>query len=316
MIKIAGYPNPVSIVLSGLFCLLSSGSAIALNQPVPSVLSQAETPTNDLIADAQLLKHRTGQFNVFYKPSPNQSHQILQEGLRKSGLFESLVANLNRSGLVMRYDIPVIFADCGQANAFYNSKDKSITMCNELIFTIRRDFVEKVKVPEKEALEDAIFTSVFVFTHELGHALIDVLSLPAVGNEEDAADQFSALYFINTENTELINDTVLNAAIWQSTQPEIPAWAEHSPNQVRFYSLICLIYGSNPTKYSRLISPKILPEQRARRCPKEYVKVSSSWAKLLVPHFVETSRPWGSTSGPPGPPAKTVPAPQRDRRIW
>ena len=125
----------------------------------------------------------------------------------------------------MRVDVPVVFRDCGSANAFYNPQNKSITMCHELVLAMATDFSELKKTTREEGLKDAIFTSLFVFFHELGHALIDILALPAVGKEEDSVDQFAALIFLNTEEPEVTINTVLNAAVWFANSPEIPAVA-------------------------------------------------------------------------------------------
>lgn len=35
----------------------------------------------------------------------------------------------------------------------------------------------------------------FIFLREVGHAMIDVLDLPIVGQEEDAADQLATVFF-------------------------------------------------------------------------------------------------------------------------
>lgn len=247
----------------------------------------------EVAIDGQL--QRTGRFEVFYERSPEQLHQALQQGLQKSGLFEILAAALNNSGLVMRDDIAIRFQDCGEANAFYQTEpqNRQIVMCYELIVKMTEDFEKLNKSGLEAALSDAIYASIFVFYHELGHALIDVLQLPVVGKEEDAVDQFSAIILLNSEAEELAQKTILNAAAWFGIKPEIPAWDEHAPNDVRFYYLVCLVYGSDTKKYEPLTDTKILPQARASRCPREYEKIAASWSKLLLPHFTEANIPWG-----------------------
>lgn len=247
---------------------------------------------NALARDVQL--NRAGKFTVFYNRSPEKIHQALRQGLQESGLFEILATGLNNSGLVMRHDIPISFQDCGEANAFYDPdpENRQIVMCYELIVEMTEDFAKVNKSSLEEALSDAIYASIFVFYHELGHALIDVLELPIVGKEEDAVDQFSAIILLNSEEKDLAENTILNAATWFGIKPKIPAWDEHAPNDVRFYYLVCLVYGSDTEKYEALT--KILPSDRANRCPREYEKIANSWNKLLLPHFAKANIPWGS----------------------
>lgn len=240
--------------------------------------------------------NRLGRFEVFYDRSPDKLHQALQEGLQRSGLFEMLAAELNDSGLVMRTDIFIRFQDCGEANAFYDPdpQNRQIVMCYELITQMTEDFEKLNKSSLEDALLNGIYASVFVFYHELGHALIDVLQLPVVGKEEDAVDQFSAIILLNSGADDLSQKTILNAAAWFGIKPKIPAWDEHAPNDVRFYYLVCLVYGSDPEEYEALT--KILPQNRANRCPREYEKIAVSWSKLLLPHFAKANIPWGRQS--------------------
>ena len=260
--------------------------------PSRNWLTNRQHLPNVLARDIQL--NRRGKFEVFYNRSPEKFHQALQQGLQTSGLFEILVAALNNSGLVMRTDIPINFQDCGEANAFYDPspENRQIVMCYELIVQMTEDFAKLNKSSLEDALSDAIYASIFVFYHELGHALIDVLQLPVVGKEEDAVDQFSAIILLNSEAEDLAEQTILNSAAWFGMKPKIPAWDEHAPNDVRFYYLVCLVYGSDSKKYQALT--KILPSDRANRCSREYEKIANSWTKLLLPHFAEANIPWGS----------------------
>ena len=63
-----------------------------------------------------------------------------------------------------------------------------------------------------------------------------------------------------------------------------PFWDEHSFDEVRFYNVSCLIFGSNPDVYMPLVTRGVLPKQRAVRCADEYKKTVASWDKLLEPY--------------------------------
>ncbi len=60
---------------------------------------------------------------------------------------------------------------------------------------------------------------------------------------------------------------------------------EHSLDQQRFYDMLCLTYGSNPSKNKNLLGKNGLPPNRAQRCPAEFKRVDHSWQKLLAPYL-------------------------------
>ncbi len=267
---------------------------------------------------------RVGRFKVIYQPSANSSHQKLQTALQESRLFDGIIKGLNDSQLVLRVDLPVILQDCGQVNAFYNPQQHTITICHEFIFSAASDFERITESPPREALEKALYATIFAFFHELGHALIDVLELPTVGQEEDAVDEFAAIIFLNSDTPETA-EIVLNGAIWFGSQPQGPFWDEHPPSDKRFFNLLCLVYGSNPQKYAPIIeavfkatmeNQAVEPEalqRRAALCEQEYPKKLASWNKLLLPHFAQGHGGWRRSSGAVTPPP---PSNRGRRRVW
>ena len=60
---------------------------------------------------------------------------------------------------------------------------------------------------------------------------------------------------------------------------------EHPVDEQRWFTMACLMVGSDPEKYDYLVGDDGLPEERAEACPYEYEKISESWDKLLEPHL-------------------------------
>jgi hypothetical protein len=58
---------------------------------------------------------------------------------------------------------------------------------------------------------------------------------------------------------------------------------EHLLQEQRFYNSLCMIYGSNPSKYNNILTQGYLPKERAVRCESEYQRTSDSWRNLLAP---------------------------------
>ena len=156
-------------------------------------------------------------------------------------------------------------------------------MCYELVILFIEDFAPYVS--SLEELDHAILsTALFIFYHELGHALVDVLDLPITGREEDAVDQLSTLVLLSAG--EEGREAALTGAVWfglraSAATGQLPFWDEHSLDEQRFYNILCLVYGSDPESGHYLVEEGLLPQERAIRCPNEYEQMDSSWNQLL-----------------------------------
>jgi hypothetical protein len=82
----------------------------------------------------------------------------------------------------------------GESNAWY--EDAVVTVCYEYLDDMWRS-ANSSRRPAAIAREDA-FVGPFadVFLHEASHALFDLLKIPLLGREEDAADQLAAFYVL------------------------------------------------------------------------------------------------------------------------
>ena len=70
----------------------------------------------------------------------------------------------------------------------------------------------------------------------------------------------------------------------QKTGAKAPFWDEHSPNEQRFFNLVCWVYGQNPGRFQNLVQEGHLPKARANRCPGEWAQIDKSWTVLLKSH--------------------------------
>jgi Putative metallopeptidase len=206
----------------------------------------------------------------------------LAQTLRREELFEDLADALNQ-GLKLPRDLPIIHKSCGEENAFYDPSRGELQMCYELLESIS-DLSREIAEDDDEYGERVVATWVFVFFHEVGHALIDLYDLPTVGKEEDAVDEFSTLLMIQSDLAEY---ALYAAEYWQATDTGIVDETlfadEHSLNSQRFYNILCLVYGSDPDRYDAIVSLGFLPESRAARCPSEYAQKDEAWSTLLEP---------------------------------
>lgn len=125
--------------------------------------------------------------------------------------------------------------------------------------------------------------------HELAHALIDMMSLPVFGREEDAADTFVVVItdqFFDAEQAEQLTWASADQYARDAEEAEKKGWEPavwdmHSLDLQRYYNLICLYYGGNVKDRDRFASENGLPYERAETCEEERKMAESSWGAVL-----------------------------------
>jgi hypothetical protein len=224
-------------------------------------------------------------FKVTYNPSRNSVHEEFRKIFQTNRVFEEVAEGLNKTiRLPTAVDINTV--DCNTINAFYDPNTKRIIVCYELV-TYFVGVFKPVAKTDAELGTAVLGALIFSFFHESGHGLIHLLDLPAVGREEDSVDQLATLILIAAGDEGVA--MALSGAHWFQLQSKstnkTPFWDEHAFDGQRFYNIMCLIYGSNPSKYGSFVTEGVLPKDRAVRCPEEYVKINKAWEKLLQPHL-------------------------------
>jgi hypothetical protein len=231
-----------------------------------------------------------GDLVLVYGDLENPDHQGYQEVFREERVLEDVLDELNRQ-LVLPYDVEIRLVECGEVNAFYDGNERAVAMCFELLDHFLGLFAADASTDEELEMAGAqgLAAFIFVFYHELGHALIDVLELPVTGREEDAVDQLATVVLLETWEGEDSELALLSSAEWfgiSSEDAELDMADEHALDEQRYYNLLCWTFGSDPDYFSDLTSDDWgLPEERAVRCPEEYAQMSAAWETLLAPHL-------------------------------
>jgi hypothetical protein len=221
---------------------------------------------------------------VIYQRSKNRVGEQIRGFLQEGKIFDQLAVALNR-GFRFPQVVNVVWQDCGTVNAAWDGQG-TIVMCYELTAYLTELFAKRLK-NQGEVRAAVMSGVVFSFLHELGHGLISMFELPAVGREEDAADQLAALILIKAGDSG-IAVAMLGAEFFRQlalSGQKTPFFDEHSLDSQRFYNVLCLVYGSNPQRLTDLVRDDRLPEARARRCPNEYQKIATAWDDLLADHM-------------------------------
>jgi hypothetical protein len=234
------------------------------------------------------------QIRVIYRES--KSDDVITQAFLQAARQEKILEALSEIITVqVKLPRPVtwVMEDCGVANAFYSPKEHSITICNEFTTALGKTFTKMGLSPE-DAVVPVIYTVTFTLFHEVGHMLIHELNLPITGREEDVADQFSAHVFldwfnVDDETTAFGQKVVESASRWfavnKSDVGDLSTFMdEHSLNEQRFLSLLCMLYIKDPDQYASLVSELGFTAARLRTCRTESAQITRSWNTLLAPY--------------------------------
>lgn len=232
---------------------------------------------------------RPNRIHIEYVPPQSPEHQQIYETMKERHVLEKMQEIYGAFRLPIDLTLRTVGCD-GVSNAWYQRGRVSI--CYEYL-----DEIRKMMPPETSAdgitPADAVVGQFFyVLTHEMGHALFDILDVPVFGGSEDAADQFATyimLQFGKEQARRLVaaaaysyRKYVMNPKV---TAPLAAFSDKHSPPAVRFYNMLCLAYGADPVLFADFVAKEYLPKERASGCRREYGEVTYAFSKLIAPHL-------------------------------
>jgi hypothetical protein len=302
---------------------LALGITVWLAATAPQAGLAQESP------QSQIQRHPV---QVEYVAPKDPKHQSLYELLKGRGVLEKLQQLL--SPFLWPRTLTLKLEGCdGEVDAWY--ENATVTVCYEYLDDVWRKAPKKT-TPSGLAPIDAVVGPLYdVFLHESAHALFDLLRVPILGGEEDAADQVSAFIMLQLGKEEarrlilgtayaysvefeqsivpyvliglgllLIAVGALAARLWMigsgaavavsialylaltSTYGARQQFAdEHGTPAQRFYNLLCIAYGADPSLFADLVEKQYLPSKRAEGCGDEYRQVAAAFNTLIAPHL-------------------------------
>jgi hypothetical protein len=229
---------------------------------------------------------KTGQVRYEYQDPANATQKNIRDRLQELRILERLSEFLSPLRLPRPLTLTVQGCD-GRVNAYY-WRDK-VMVCYEYF-----DFLLKVapEMPTPEGLtrhEALAGMTADVFLHETGHAVFDMLEVPFLGREEDAADEFSA-YVLLQRAKEDARRLILGVAYLGSKQAQQEMSSEaqqadiHELPAQRYYNVLCMAYGDDPNLFADAIQYWHLPETRAKNCHYEYLRYQYAFRALISPY--------------------------------
>jgi hypothetical protein len=276
----------VSRLLLGLLlaCDPAGGGGAAADCPEAKACECDDAPKITLGGGRKPMPDK-GDIQLVYKDAKKKELAGYRAKLENAKMFDKIVEGLNET-VAFPKDWAILMTECGRIDAYYDSEAPGVVLCYELLEHFKGLFAGKLSGAELE--KTLIGATFFAFLHETGHALVDQLDLPITGKEEDAVDQLAAVILIESGGTGL--HMALDGArafLLHSKQgfSDNSFWDEHSFEEQRYYSIVCLAFGADPKKRTALLEGNgALPRERAATCAAEYKRVKKAWTALLAEH--------------------------------
>jgi Putative metallopeptidase len=242
----------------------------------------------EIVTTAQAAAGRANRVTVSYVPPKNAAHQPIYEQLKEVSFLEKLQQFLAPFRLPRALLVKVEGCD-GDANAFY--ENDVITVCYEYIEDLRKTMPAETTAAGVAPIDALVGPLFDTSLHEFAHALFEMLRLPVLGREEDAADQVSAYIMLQLGKVE-VRRLIGGVAYAYKTEaeaatkpPTMTHFADvHGTPAQRFYNVLCIAYGADKQLFGDIVEKGYLPKDRAEDCKDEYRQVAYAYEKLIGPH--------------------------------
>jgi Putative metallopeptidase len=229
---------------------------------------------------------RTNRVHIEYVPPTNAAHQPILDLMKERHVLERIQKLL--SPFRLSRDLTLKVQGCGMNNAWY--ENGVITVCYEYLDNVRKNLPKETSKDGVTPLDALAAETYFVFLHETGHAMFDLLNVPVFGNEESAADQFAS-YILLQMGKDDARQLILGATYTfrpymtsaETTEATVGFSDIHGTPAQRFFNVLCLGYGARPDVFGDLVAKGLLPKGRAQDCPFEYGSLAFAVGQLVKP---------------------------------
>jgi hypothetical protein len=228
---------------------------------------------------------RTGLVKIQYDEPKNPAHRPLYERARERKALETFADVIGNIRLPRTLILKFTGCD-GESNAWYEASDTTVTFCYEFVadFAKAAEGAAKYGISRDDAIDGAV---AYFMLHETGHALFNLLEVPILGREEDAADQVAAWILLRAGKG--VARRALGGAAWMYKHDASARKLDesdysdvHGLDAQRLYNVLCMAYGSDPASYAPMIEKGYLPRDRAEGCHDEYEQVTFAVQKLIM----------------------------------
>lgn len=171
---------------------------------------------------------------------------------------------------------------------FYTKTDRSLTVCYQW-FSVLRTIAQRTRPAFASPQEIVVGGLVGMVLQAAARATVDILNVPVLGAEVDAADQiaaFTALQFGDQVARTVIKGTY---RVWKHYDDEIVdnrrqydfASSSGTPRQ-RMYTTLCIAYGGAPNLFKNFVDSGDLLSGRVENCETEFMQAKDAFQRTIV----------------------------------
>ena len=222
--------------------------------------------------------------SIQYSKPLNQQEITIQQTIKESGINDTLTALSNdyfpfNKTVTIQYgstEGPLYDPDSHTMHIPYSFYQESLDYFSKNKYQERFN-----KSPQLGALDTLLHT----LLHEAGHAFIADQNIPVLGKEEDAVDNFATILLLNYVDDG--DDIAISAAdmfaFESEDRPDYYDFGEyideHSFDLQRYFSTLCLVYGSDPKKHINLLDEVENDYLKDRKdfCGFQFDSLSQNW---------------------------------------
>lgn len=220
-----------------------------------------------------------------YETAASPSLVPVEAFLRRNRTLERVhdAASLTNLPVPLRYRA----RSCGKIDAWYAPEERRITLCYEFVAALQNDLRR-----HKKSIESIQGFVELTLLHETAHAFFDLLKLPVLGREEDAADQVAAVIMLQLSKPDAVKKLrqvvdLMKSSVSTGKLTIEDVADDHSLTSQRLYNIVCLAYGQDHRAYRRLALDIHMPIWRRRTCRFEYRQAAFATRLLIKTHAVD-----------------------------
>jgi hypothetical protein len=234
---------------------------------------------------------RNDKISIDYYEPRDERFLDLYKTLQNRRVLEELSQFLAPVQWTKKFRIMIKECPAGtpQPEVFYSPVEYSLSICYQW-FTFLHDLNPQPRFATKQQV--IVGGLVGMVLHESARAAFDMLNIPVLGSEEDAADQVSA--FIALQFSPEVAQTVIKGtySVWKKYDDDITsplknrqynfASAASVPRQ-RMYNILCIAYGGARSSFGDLVEQGDLLPERVENCADEYSQILFAFDKTINP---------------------------------
>lgn len=214
-------------------------------------------------------------WQVAYPEVSDARFATMREMMIQQDLLGPMAAPLNEF-FPMSRTVTLEMRECGEPGSYYDAARPAVGLCYELFDVL----ADRLMTDEAGEDGDAAFEGAFsyVLTHQVGHALIDLLQLPVGPDVEAAADRFVAVMLAYSPE----NAADVLAGVFALHEMRVEWEDAGALSDARGEQLVCLLYGGDPETHAWLEDDDVLDENEAAACVAEFERVEAELEAMLA----------------------------------